>query len=192
MEAEKKNDYQENNAAGFQKLHHNLIDMVKEDQAKLGYFDGDIRLYYPLSTLNHFFESEDDAAKMLERLSVFPKSWKETLGDVKVTASGERFCFLIPKEGNAYVKNALVEDKFIKDLIALVKAHGTTLADIEKLFYEKSTHVEKKVMDNGEFDCAYRILDDEDNPYYYCFKDEGCHIIYHRFLPADYEDFHFE
>ena len=28
-------------------------------------------------------------------------------------------------------------------------------------------------------------------PHYYCFKDEGCHIIYHRFLKEDYEDFGF-
>ena len=26
---------------------------------------------------------------------------------------------------------------------------------------------------------------------YYCFHDEGCHIIYHRFLPQDYADFGF-
>lgn len=24
-----------------------------------------------------------------------------------------------------------------------------------------------------------------------CFNDEGCHIIYHRFLPEDYADFDF-
>lgn len=27
-----------------------------------------------------------------------------------------------------------------------------------------------------------------DDRYYYCFKDEGFHITYHRFLPADYKD----
>jgi len=45
-------------------------------------------------------------------------------------------------------------------------------------------------MDNGEFDLMIRFVDSED-PYYYCFKDEGCHIIYHRFLPEDYADFGF-
>ena len=28
----------------------------------------------------------------------------------------------------------------------------------------------------------------DSDEYYYCFKDEGCHIIYHRFLPEDYRD----
>ena len=47
-------------------------------------------------------------------------------------------------------------------------------------------------MDNGEFDFYIRFLDKEDDTYYYCFKDEGFHFIYHRFLPEDYEDFGFE
>ncbi len=33
--------------------------------------------------------------------------------------------------------------------------------------------------------------EENEDPYYYCFHDEGCHIIYHRFLPEDYEDFGF-
>jgi len=46
-------------------------------------------------------------------------------------------------------------------------------------------------MDNGEFDLMIRFEGDAKDPYYYCFKDEGCHIIYHRFLPEDYADFGF-
>ena len=45
-------------------------------------------------------------------------------------------------------------------------------------------------VDNGEFDIFIRFVNDKDR-YYYCFKDEGCHIIYHRFLPEDYADFDF-
>ena len=37
-------------------------------------------------------------------------------------------------------------------------------------------------VDNGEFDLMIRFEGDAEDPYYYCFKDEGCHIIYHRFL----------
>ena len=36
-----------------------------------------------------------------------------------------------------------------------------------------------------------RFLDKPDDTYYYCFKDEGFHFIYHRFLPEDYADFGF-
>ena len=44
---------------------------------------------------------------------------------------------------------------------------------------------------NGEFDFYIRFVDKADDTYYYCFKDEGFHFIYHRFLPVDYEDFGF-
>ena len=46
-------------------------------------------------------------------------------------------------------------------------------------------------MDNGEFDYRVSFADDPEDSYIYCFKDEGCHIIYHRFLPEDYADFAF-
>lgn len=39
---------------GYDKLERNLIDIIKEEQAKLGFFKEDIRLYYPLPSLNHF------------------------------------------------------------------------------------------------------------------------------------------
>ena len=37
---------------GYAKLERNLIDIIKEEQAKLGFFKEDIRLYYPLSLQN--------------------------------------------------------------------------------------------------------------------------------------------
>ena len=42
-------------------------------------------------------------------------------------------------------------------------------------------------MNHGEFDYMIHFVNSKDK-YLYCFKDEGCHIIYHRFLPEDYED----
>ena len=39
---------------GYKYLERSLIDIVKEEQAKLGYRKEEVRLYYPLSTLNHF------------------------------------------------------------------------------------------------------------------------------------------
>ena len=52
---------------GYDKLERNLIDIVKEEQAKLGFFKEDIRLYYPLSSLNHFFNANDSADEMQMR-----------------------------------------------------------------------------------------------------------------------------
>lgn len=41
-------------STGYAKLEKNLIDIIREQQMKLGYCSEDVRLYYPLSSLNHF------------------------------------------------------------------------------------------------------------------------------------------
>ena len=49
---------------GYKRLYKNLIDIIKEEQAKLGFRRESIRLYYPLSSLNHFFETQDTEEQM--------------------------------------------------------------------------------------------------------------------------------
>lgn len=53
---------------GYKRLYKNLIDIIKEEQAKLGFRRESIRLYYPLSSLNHFFETQDTEEQMKNRL----------------------------------------------------------------------------------------------------------------------------
>ena len=65
------------------------------------------------------------------------------------------------------------------------------MEDIFTLFKSVSKNVVCEEMNHGEFDWLVRFTDNQNDPYYYCFKDEGCHIIYHRFLPEDYADFEF-
>ena len=55
----------------YQKLMDNLCDIVAEEQAKLGYMKEPIRLYYPFSSLNHFFVGDVSADEMQEKLSKF-------------------------------------------------------------------------------------------------------------------------
>ena len=38
----------------YHRLENSIIDVIKEEQAKLGYRKEEIRLYYPLSPLDHF------------------------------------------------------------------------------------------------------------------------------------------
>ena len=175
----------------FDKLEHNLIDIIKEEQAKLGFFEEDIRLYYPLSSLNHFFNSADNAEEMQERLEHFPKDFTDRRGVIRVTHKGDRFCFHIPPKGTVYVYENTAPNEFIRQLVELVGRHGCTMNEIENLFHTYSENILCEDMNNGEFDRLIRFVDKPEDPYYYCFKDEGCHIIYHRFLPEDYADFNF-
>lgn len=173
---------------GYKKLEKNLIDIIKEEQAKLGFIDEDIRLYYPLSSLNHFFDAVYSEDEMLRNLTGFSSYTSNTLGDIQVTAVHDRFCFYIPKQGVRYVHETIGKNEFIYKLVNLIADHDCTMDDIKKLFIDASPDVYIEKINNGEFDTLIRFKDNSDDRYYYCFKDEGCNIIYHRFLPEDYED----
>lgn len=187
----------------YDNLQRSLIDVIKEEQAKLGYYREDIRLYYPLSSLNHFFGTNVGADEMQLILdgtgeqdhtpiaTGMNEALSDKLGMVEVSHRGDRFCFHIPPEGVAYVHENTTENEFIRELVQLVAKHGCTIEEVYQLFTKHSGHVRREPMDNGEFDECIWFEDDAEDPYYYCFKQEGEHMIYHRFLPADYEDFEF-
>ena len=103
---------------GFKRLEKNLIDIIKEEQAKLGFRKEEIRLYYPLISLNHFFEANDDVDEMQTRLEQFPEEVKKKLGDICVTHKKDRFCLHIPEQGSVYVHEHMAENEFIKKLVA--------------------------------------------------------------------------
>lgn len=187
----------------YDNLQRSLVDVIKEEQAKLGYYREDIRLYYPLSSLNHFFGTNVGADEMQRILdgtgeqdhtpiaAGMNEALSDKLGMVEVSHRGDRFCFHIPPEGVEYVHENTTENEFIRELVQLVAKHGCTIEKVYQLFTKHSGHVRREPMENGEFDVRIWFEDDAEDPYYYCFKQEGEHMIYHRFLPADYEDFEF-
>lgn len=68
---------------GYERLEKSLTDTIKEEQAKLGFRKEAIRLYYPLSSLNHFFDVQEREEQMLHRLQHLPETWQECLCLVK-------------------------------------------------------------------------------------------------------------
>ena len=142
---------------GYERLEKSLTDTIKEEQAKLGFRKEAIRLYYPLSSLNHFFDVQEGEEQMLHRLQHLPETWQEKLGDVGVTAKKERFCFYIPEQGSVYVHEHEKPDEFIRELVELVGRHGCTMQEIRELFCKHSSHVECQKIENGEFDWMRKI-----------------------------------
>ena len=187
----------------YDNLQRSLVDVIKEEQAKLGYYREDIRLYYPLSSLNHFFGTNVGADEMQRILdgtgeqdhtpiaAGMNEALSDKLGMIEVSHRGDRFCFHIPPEGVEYVHENTTENEFIRELVQLVAKHGCTIEKVYQLFTKHSGHVRREPMENGEFDVRIWFEDVAEDTYYYCFKQEGEHMIYHRFLPADYEDFEF-
>lgn len=178
------------NKNAYELLENSLTDIVAEEQAKLGYQKEAIRLYYPLSSLNHFFNSHMNADEMLKQLSGFGAYTADKLGNVTVSHSGERFCFFLPGQASEYVHENKSKNTFIFELVALLQRNDISLQNVIEFFQKQDKNCIVKEMNNGEFDILIYFSDKPDR-YYYCFKDEGCHIIYHRFLPEDFEDFGF-
>ena len=177
---------------GYERLEKSLIDLVKEEQAKLGYRKEMIRLYYPLSSLNHFMETNADSEEMQELLADFPKAAEDIFGEVGITHAKDRFCFALSEKASEYVHENMKPNEFIKELVELVGRHDCTMEEIKALFEKQPWPVIVKTIKGDEFDLLIRFAEGAKDSYYYCFKDEGCHIIYHRFLPEDYADFGFE
>ena len=143
---------------GFKKLENSLIDVIKEEQAKLGFKEEKIHLYYPLSSLNHFFLAQDSADEMAARLQNLPEELTSKLGEVRVSHKGDRFCFYIPEPGSVYVHENMKENEFIKVLIELVQKHECTKVKLLDLFASYWEKTECRELDNGEFDFYIRFL----------------------------------
>ena len=109
------------------------------------------------------------------------------LGRVEISRNKDRFCFVVPEEGAEYVHEKRSGNSFIKKLVALLQTHPCTIEDIHKLFLGTGEKIHFEKIETEDFDYLIYFESGEDS-YYYCFKDEGCHIIYHRFMPEDYRD----
>lgn len=172
----------------FQNLEKNVIDVTKEEQIKLGYREEILRLYYPLSSLNHFLGTDSDIEEMKQNLKAFRAYAESRLGAIRFSNEGERFCFKIPPEGAAYVHNQLHDDEFISEFIHTIEKHGCTIEELLRVFEKHSDHVHIEQVDNGEFNYLVYFEDGIPDDYRYCLEVDACHIIYHRFTQADYED----
>ena len=87
---------------GYERLEKSLIDLVKEE---LGYRKEMIRLYYPLSSLNHFMETNADSEEMQELLADFPKAAEDISGKSGLHMQRTVFALLYRKKHrNMYMK----------------------------------------------------------------------------------------
>lgn len=175
----------------YSRLENNIIDVIKEEQVKLGYRSENIRLYYPLASLNRFLQQEYTIAGMHQALEGFCDVVRPRLGDLVISNERERFCIMIPVKGVDYVHEHLSNTEFIYDFIKTIEKHGCSMEEIFAVFRNHSEDVHIERTDHGEFDYLVYFEDGIPDEYRYCLTDEGCHIIYHRFTVEDYEDFEF-
>ena len=175
----------------YDKLKQNIIDVITEEQIKLGYRSESIRLYYPLSSLNRLLSENMDVRQMNQTLQQFAEEAGNLFGKIETGNKGERFCLIIPPEGADYVHGHMDRAGFIHEFIRTIEKHGCTIEELLQIFYQYSDRVHVEKTTHGGFDYLVYFEDGEPDAFRYCITDEGAHLIYHRFSPEDYEDFHF-
>ena len=172
-------------------LARNIFDVIEEGQLKLGYRRETVRLYYPLASLNAFLGANHDRAQMREALLRFAAEHRQILGEIEISAKGDRFCLAIPPEGAENVHAQLDENGFLAEFIRAIERHGATIDDLLAVFRRHSGDVVMQPLHNGEFDYLVYFADGKPDAYRYCIAEEPCHMTYHRFTPTDYEAFGF-
>lgn len=172
----------------FVNLEENIIDIIQEQQLKLGYRKEIIRLYYPLLSLNRLLCTNCDISQMQAALKSFCSFTQERLGQIEITHQKDRFCLIIPARGSEYVHENTENDSFLRDFIDTISRHNVTMEEVLQQFHKHSEHVHVKQPENAEFDYLVYFEDGIPDSYRYCITHEGCHIVYHRFTIEDYND----
>lgn len=176
----------------FMALEKNIMDVIKEEQIKLGYRSETIRLYYPIDSILKLLGVEVNESELMILLHQFSSYVVDRLGKVTHSHKESRYCFVIPADGVTYVHEQVQESKFLVEFLQNINEHHTTLEEIQGIFQRYSDHVVCKKADHGEFDYLIYFSDGIPDSYLYCIKFEHGHAIYHRFTKNDYESFEFE
>ncbi len=141
-------------------LKKHIIDTIKEWQLKIGYREGNMKLYYPGESLaemlgiieNTTMEAVADRKcewkglteeslqeRVVEALNKFCDEVEAQLGRIKISGNYERFCLDIPPKGCAYVAGKVEEPKFLKLFLAEVTNIGNTIKQIRDCFAAYAT-----------------------------------------------------
>lgn len=175
----------------YSSLEKNIIDNIKEQHIKIGYRFEEVRLFYPLKSLNNLLNTSLSISEMKTALNEFSSKLKERYGDIGISNNKERFCLKISHKGNEYIHNLDYNTDFLNKLINCVNDTNSTFNDILSIFKEFSNELYIEEIKNGEFDYLIYFKNKLPDAFYYCISTSNNHISYHRFTKEDYLDFEF-
>ncbi len=175
----------------YDRLESNIIDVIEEQQIKLGFMEETIRLYYPQESLVTMLDTDESLESIRKGITGFKAAVRDRLGEIRVTRSEERFCFIIPPVGAVFVHEHAKDNEFLKAFIKQIEVHGCTIEDLVEVCKRFSDKVICQEETHGEFDYVLYFEDGEPDDYRYCVKSHGAHMIYHRFSEVDYLGFGF-
>ena len=168
-------------------LEQNLYDTVREWQLKIGYQTEEMRLYYPEESLLELLDTTKEA--LPEKAKAFAAQMKRKLGEVQIIPTGKndgRWCVCIPPQGVAYVWEHVPEPAFLKTFLAVIKAPGAKLSDVEQLFAATSSGQARSLQTEPDAK-GFWFADGRPDPYVYHVEEDDFGLEYHRFTRKSYE-----
>lgn len=177
----------------YEALKQNIIDVVVEEQIKIGYQKESIQLYYPVKSVTNLLGTETLAPlELINILDSFKTYTENDPGKLEYTLrKDDRVCFIISEEAVENIHNKTSDKGFLKDFIEQIRQHSTTIEDIKKIFSRYSSEFHCEELNNGEFDYLLWFESGIPDSYKYCINFEGDHVTYHRFTKKDFEDLNF-
>ncbi len=169
------------------RLEKELTYVLKEQQIKLGFCPGKTRLYYPTSSLMRMLGVGDEEA-LAEKLDEELKALAEHFGAVEILRDKRRFCLVLSEQAVKYVKENVPDEGFLCDLIRVAGTHHCTMEEVLAVFRRYSDDVVCEDVQGEDYDHLVYFADGTPDDNYYCFTEEGHHLIYHRFAPEEFAE----
>ncbi len=172
---------------GEKDLERIIMEMIQEQQMKLGYEKETVRLYFPEISLKRILHlnSEEELKTYLQE---FCEEGREKFGEIIISERGGRYCISIPPEGSKYIHENMPNNPFLRDLIDLFRKHNISIEDVKDVFKTYSRNYSCEKQDGIEFDYLLYFQDKQPDPYYYCVKFDEGHASYHRFSEEDLKE----
>ena len=153
-----------------------IVDVLVEQQIKLGFREEKVRLYCPYESLAGIIGISGDADYTCKCLRGILNELSEQLGHTGISRNGNRICLAISEEGVRYARDNAGDVDFLRDFIDVSSRHGVTLNEIYELFKRYSDCVIYQEESHGEFDVTIYFGDGVPDDYRYCLTKEGEHI----------------
>lgn len=171
-------------------LERNLEAMIHESFIKIGYVhDEKISIFYFSDLLSYLLgldSNEDSTDNLNTALSKFCEYTNNNWGSIHIEQENNRYQFIIPAKGTAYVYEKNKNNTFLRNLIDTLSNHNCTVSDILPVFYKYSDHVVCQPSAHQEFDYVIYFADPDIDEFKYCFTFGELGRYYHRLTAYDY------
>ncbi len=178
-------------------LKKHIIDTIKEWQLKIGYREGNMKLYYPRESLVELLGITEQELEY--SLRSFCREMEPQFGSIKISGSYARYCLDIPAKGCAYVAGKVEEPVFLKLFLENLTKPGSNMEQIRECFaiYGKQTetsYIEEIIKDSDKQEqghCheghAFYFGDADVEEYVYWVEENEFGLTYHRFTREEFQ-----